>query len=270
MAKLSWSEFKQVALIDKELEHQCRLEDWGYRVKAVDGSIIYRCDIDDEDNGGADKTDYETNYLPSANGRVSLQKDKDTGKLAISPIYAPEGWFQRLHEIEFMTSKIGGGIHDKNYLNQDYGYSSVDFYEDIGGVETLMVNPTQNDLDTKCIRTDFKWMPDVDYMILSGTIAQLSTPSSDIYMWGLFVDLDTAYGGPQVEVLGGGLNLKQVAARTPVGLKGVAGSVVYKNKAGETTVPEGVGSNRIRFIVRHSVGLQHRLFSIFEIFKAGV
>jgi len=202
------------------------------------------------------------------------QSDSDTGGIKITSKFAPDGWLQRIHEIEFTTSILGGAIHDKDYTNQDTGWSYVSFYENIAGVETLMESPTQSDLDTKCIRTDFSWMPDVDYMILSGVVSQLEIPSDEVYFWGMFLDVDpalNAYGIFPIEVLGGGMNMRYVESRDRVGLKGVSGSNVYyagvMSPNGFVDLPPGLGTNRIRYIFRHPLGLNHRIQSIFEIFR---
>lgn len=201
-------------------------------------------------------------------------KDGDTGAVSVTTNFAPPGFYQRLHEIEFTTSLVGGAIHDKDIHNADHGYSSVDHFEDVAGVETLMVNPTQNDLDTKCIRTDFKFMPNVDYMVKSGTIAHDSIPASEIYVWGIMLDPDAALIGMGINpipVLDGGLAMSFVAPRTPVGLKGVNGSMLFyagvNSPTGFVALPPGMGTNRIKFICRHEAGLQHRFQAIFEIFK---
>jgi len=207
--------------------------------------------------------------------QVSIaQSDSDTGGISVTNKFAPDGWLQRLHEIEFTTATVGGAIHDKDYTNQDTGWSSVSFYENIAGVETLMESPTQSDLDTKCIRTDFSWMPDVDYMILSGVVSQLEIPSDEVYFWGMFLDVDpalNAYGIFPIEVLGGGMNMRYVESRDRVGLKGVSGSNVYyagvMSPNGFVDLPPGLGTNRIRYIFRHPLGLNHRIQSIFEIFR---
>lgn len=208
-------------------------------------------------------------------------KDGDTDGIKVTTKYAPDGFYQRLHEIEFTTSTVGGAIHDKDMNNVDTGYSSCDFFEDVAGVETLMVSPTQTDLDTKCIRTDYKFMPDVDYMVKSGVVTHQEIidigVKGEIYMWGSMLDVDpslNAFGLFPIEVLGGGMAMSFVNARTPVGLKGVNGTMLYHaavtNPAGGDPIamPPGLGTNRIKFVMRHNVGVKHRFQAIFEIFKA--
>lgn len=201
------------------------------------------------------------------------QKDIDTDGVKVTTRFAPPGYSQRVHEIEFMTSTLGGNIHDKDLNNNDYNWSGVSHYELDNGNEILMVNPTQNDLDTKCIRTDFWWMPDVNYMILSGFISQLTNPGQDVYFWGLMVDLDAALGGPQVAVLDGGMNLHFLKELDRFGLRGVSGSRLFTDRIqmSDGTFAQlpaaGLGSNRIRFIFRHAPGFQHRVQVLFELFR---
>lgn len=202
-------------------------------------------------------------------------KDGDTNGVKVTTKYAPDGFYQRLHEIEFTTSTVGGAIHDRDMFDVDTGFSSVDFYELIDGVETLMINPTQLDLNLKCIRTDYKFMPTVDYMVMSGVVALQDIPLSEIYMWGVMLDVDPSlnvYGIFPIEVLGGGMAMSFIPPRKAVGLKGVNGTMLYysgvNTPSGFIALPPGLGTNRIRYIMRHSVGVKHRFQSIFEIFKA--
>lgn len=225
------------------------------------------------DLGVSDGIDLLKGFFPKS---VNIaDKDSDTLGIQVTNKYAPDGFYQRLHEVEFTTAIVGGNLHDKDMNNQDTGYSSVDFYEDINGVETLMVNPTQLDLTTKCIRTDYKFMPSVDYMVMSGIVTHQSIPTEEVYMWGVMLDVDpalNAYGIYPIEVLGGGMAMSFVDARKPVGLKGVNGTMLYhagvNAPSGFVQLPPGMGTNRIRFMMRHGAGFQHRFQAIFEIFKA--
>lgn len=210
-------------------------------------------------------------YIPK---KVGLEHvDEETGGLISSPRYAPPGWKQQLFEIEFKCSTLNS-IHEKDRDNVDIGWSSLKFYKLDNGQEIEMVNPTQAELDLSCVRTDFLWMPGIDYMILSGQAAQIAAPLADVFLWVIGVDLDAAYGGPQFTFAEGGINLDYIAARSAVGMKGVAGTILYYDKVvdpvtkQETVIGDGKGSNRMRFICRHPAGNKHRLQAIFEIFRA--
>lgn len=197
---------------------------------------------------------------------VSVQQiDSDTGGLKLTPKFAPDNWHQQYFETEFETSKINS-IHEKDWNNVDIGFSSLKFY-DVNDDE--LVKGAQTDaewqavLDTDCVRTDLSWMPDHDYAIKSGFIAQKEVPTSNVYIWALGADLPEAYGGPQAIFAQGGLNLVYVDARSRSGLDGVAATVMYYE---HPQLGAGVGTNKIRFVTRHPAGFKHRLQAVLEIF----
>ncbi len=208
-----------------------------------------------------------------------VDTDSDTQGIKVTTKYAPDGFYQRLHEIEFTTSAIGGAIHDKDINNIDTGWSSCSFYKDVAGVETAWTPADQADLDLNCIRTDYHFMPSLDYMIKSAVMSHQElidvATNGEIYMWGKMLDVNPALNGFgifPIEVLGGGMAMSFVNARVPVGLKGVNGSMLYYGGVmnNGTFIPtgDGMGTNRITFVMRHNEGVKHRFQAIFEIFRA--
>lgn len=192
--------------------------------------------------------------------------DAATGGLKSSPKYSPDGWLQQIFEAEFETSKLNS-IHEKDWENNDIGWASLKFFDSAGNELT-----DQATIDTDCVTTYFDWMPNIDYMIKSGFVAQLSDPNDDLYVWVLGPVLDDIYGGVMNVFAEGGINMNFVDTKTYVGLDGVSGSILYKDKivdsqGTETNLPVGSGTNRLRFVVRHSAGKKHRLQAIFNIFK---
>lgn len=183
----------------------------------------------------------------------------ETGVLATSPKYAPDGWVQKLYEIEFKTSEKNS-IHERDYLNQDIGWAELRFYNAAGEDIT---ESSQAVLDSDCVRTDLSWMPDQDYMIKGGLIAQIETPVENVYVWAQGAVLDDQYGGPQVTFADGGINMCYVGPRDRVGLNGVSGTMMYYT---HPMLGPGAGTNKLRFVVRHPAGLKHRLQAMFEIF----
>ena len=121
----------------------------------------------------------------------------------------------------------------------------------------------QNDIDTNCIRTDVEWMPNIDYMIKGGWIGQLTVPASDIYVWVQGAVIDGV--GPSATFAEGGINMSYVAAQQRAGLDGVAGTILEYD--GHPQLPAGSGTNRLRFVVRHTAGFRHRFQCIFDIFR---
>jgi hypothetical protein len=178
-----------------------------------------------------------------------INRDPDTNGLIISPKWAPDGWHQCLHETEFETSKLNS-IHEKDHNGDDLNWSTVKFYDSAMNELT-----TQNAIDSDCVWSVYDWMPTMDYGIKAGQVSQLVVPENDIYFW--------AIGLPDVMpklFADGGINLKFVDARDPIGLSGVAATVLPYNG--------GVGTNKIRFKFYHPAGLKHRIQLIWEIFRA--
>lgn len=183
----------------------------------------------------------------------------ETGVLGTSPKYAPDGWVQKLYEIEFKTSEKNS-IHERDYLNQDIGWAELRFYNAAGDDIT---ESSQAVLDSECVRTDLSWMPNQDYMIKGGLIAQIEAPTQNVYVWAQGAVLDDQYGGPQVTFAEGGINMCYVGPRDRVGLNGVSGTMMYHT---HTLLGPGAGTNKLRFVVRHPAGLKHSLQAMFEIF----
>lgn len=68
--ELNWAKFKTI-LDSKNLSPQeVDTPAWGYVLAAFDGPQKYTCTIDEDDNTGADKLDYEANYQPKANRAI--------------------------------------------------------------------------------------------------------------------------------------------------------------------------------------------------------
>jgi hypothetical protein len=262
MVKLIWSDFKAIC-DSKFMSMQIEADTGAYYLAAYDGPQKYATSIMKETPASADQTEFESTYLASANGRAAktevIQSDSDTGGLLLTPKFAPTGWHQQYFETEFETSNSASdSIHEKDWENEDLGYSSLKFYDANGDELT-----DQNDIDTDCVRTDLLWMPPFDYSIKSGWVAQKAVPATNMYVWALGADLDVAYGGPQSVFAQGGINLTYVDARTRAGLDGVSGTILYYN---HPQLGDGAGTNRIRFVVRHEAGVKHRIQAVFELF----
>lgn len=274
MINVTWVEIK--SQINKGLKYKIILDKSDNYHVLVSDSIVVKAIVSKTTPKNNNQIDLEDNYLAGSSD-VLEPRDLETGGMKTTNKFAPNGWLQRLHEIQFETATVGGNLHDKDYQNNDTGWSSIKLYEGAHGSETEITGvdlTNQTYLDTNCTRTDFLWMPNVDYMILSGVLLQHETPTTDLFMWGLFLDTDSslhASGLLPIEVLGGGLNMKGVKPLVPVGLKGVSGSTVYyagvMASTGFQETSPGMGTNRIRYIMRHEIGKRQMFQSIFEIFR---
>lgn len=251
--KLIWSDFKTI--IDaKSIAIQVDSRPVVYYLKSFDGPMLYETSV--LKDGGADQTEFEADYLPTANGVASKtevrQSDPDTLGLSMTPKWAPQGWSQVYHEIEFKTSQLNA-IHDKSVSNVDNGYTTAKFYNAAGTELTV-----QGDLDTDCVMTVIDFMPTHDYAIKSGQVAQITSPTTPVYLWALAPLSEL--GMDDKVFCDGGINLEFVDSKNLVGLDGTAATMLpYMG---------GIGANKIRFIIRHDAGLKHRIQAILEYYKA--
>jgi hypothetical protein len=254
-----WSEFKNI-VDEKNLSIQFVKHNGNYHLKALDGSFNIECLIPD-DSENSDTNDFETNYKTNGNRRID-RVDIDTGGLAMSPKWAPDGWHQQYFETEFETCNSGSdSIHEKSYLNVDLGYSSLKFFKSVEGVEVECTD--QTDIDANCIRSDLLWMPPFDFFVKSGYVSQKVVPAQNIYVWVLAIDLPDMFGGPQAVFANGGINMTFVNERTKSGLDGVAASLVTYS---HPQLGPGMGTNRFRFVTRHPAGFRHRIQVVLELF----
>lgn len=70
----SWSHFKRVAIVTKNLDIQYQDTEATYEIYGPDkGNILWHCSILKTDPAEADQTDFETNIIPIANGVISPQ-----------------------------------------------------------------------------------------------------------------------------------------------------------------------------------------------------
>ena len=273
--ELSWMDFK-MAVANRQLEMQYFEKNNTYNILAFDHQIQFVCKIDIDDPKTSEQTDFEDNFQSSCNSRLDPLDPKTHG-LKMSPKVAPDGWVQRIHEVEFTTSVLNS-YHDKDYLDVDFGWTSLRFYEGPSGSETEITgaNLNQTYLDANCTRTDLEFMPDKDYMLLGAGVAQFQESAENVYLWGLILDLDPPYNIsiPPFELVEGGINLKYLKAKDRFVVEGRAPASLYYDGITDPTtgiktpLPSGVGSNRIRYLLRHPVGFKADYQTIIEYYSA--
>jgi len=256
---VNWISFKNF-VDNKKLSIQWYDDGHTYIMKAIDGLFVLDCFLN-KNIQNEDLIDFETNYKNNGNRKI-VPVDSDTGGTLLTPKFSPDGWHQQYFETEFETSNSSeNSIHEKDWLNNNLGFSSLKFYKVVDNEEVECEN--QEDIDNNCIRTDLLWMPPFDYAIKSGYVSQKNVPSDNVYVWVVAVDLDIEYGGPQVVFAEGGINLTYVDSKIKAGLDGVSATVLSYS---HPILGEGIGTNRLRFIVRHPAGFKHRIQAVFEIF----
>lgn len=257
---VSWTELKAF-IENRPLPLQYLEQENSYIISAVDGALITQAVIPITDPASADQSDFEDNYKSNSNKPLS-SVDSETGGLRFTPKFAPTGWKQQRFETEFQTS-TADSVHEKDYLNQDIGWSSLKFYKTVNGEDVECID--QADRDLNCTRTDLEWMPNMDYMIKGGWVSQFQDLDEDLYAWVQAGVLDPQYGVSPVTFAEGGINLRYIAQKTPTGLDGVAGTILSYS---HPLLGPGLGTNKIRFVLRHSAGKKQRIQCIMDIFRA--
>lgn len=250
---LSWTEFKIVASNKARVRYIDR--DTFYKITYTDEGGVFECSV--LQDSGADQIDFETNYQSLANQSYALPVDSDGAPLSRVKM-TTSGWAYQLHSIELETSKLDSVVELKED-NTSWGFASIKYYQLIDGVETLMSAPTQGDLDTNCVKTIVDWEPTFDYEIMGGFLKQISVPSSDVRLWVIGVpDVPAIYGGSKLFI--SSINLRYLGTEEGIRVDGRAPKYLAYNATNHT--------NKIRIMLRHPVGMNHKLCFTMEIFKA--
>lgn len=189
--------------------------------------------------------------------------DPDTGNLSTTVKTVPDGWALQQFETEYELSTLGS-VHEKDADNIDIGWSTLKFYEGSPGSETEITgaNLNQTYLDANCTMTENWWMPDIDYIIFGGYLAQLEKALQDVYSWTAAPRLDDAYGGAVHWYSQGGVNLNFQTELYRYGVEKQAGTIMNYS---HPQLGAGKGTNRMVFRFRHSAGYKLRVQNIFII-----
>jgi hypothetical protein len=186
-------------------------------------------------------------------------RDSDGSPLQRTKI-TTTGWHYQLHGVEFETSKLDS-IQSKKVDNSEYGFTTVKFYKLVNGAEVQIIGDDLNQtyLDSNCVKTVIDWEATHDLEIIGGLLRQQAVPTEDIRLWVVGVpDVSEAYGGSKPFAVN--INLMYIGLEDGVRVDGRAPKYLAYNATYHTT--------KLRLILRHSAGFNHKLHMIFELFKA--
>lgn len=189
------------------------------------------------------------------------EEDPDTGGVLVTNKFAPDGWYQKIHEFEFCTAKLDCVEDEKQDLT-DYNYAIIKFY-DSNDVELT----TQADITSNCVITVLDWTPTHDIGLLSGYCKQIVKPNTRCKIWGIgSPHVPAVMGGTQVFV--DGTNLEFEDPGNSVGVRGVSTTIVPYQ---EIVPSSGLYANTIRFKIwtPDSPGFVHRIQVKLEMFVPG-
>lgn len=155
------------------------------------------------------------------------------------------------HTIEFTTSTIDGYYNSdlSGLVEQDSGFVSVKLYD---GSHNQIAN--QLAANISCVTTVIDFMPSYDFIPLGGALYQSTTPGGDVRVWRI-----QAPGLLNVKTSQGGANLKYLGVGAVLNFEMDDPQVVLYNG--------GVGTNKIRHILKHGIGVKHSAMVTMNLLK---
>lgn len=247
----SWDTYKSTVIVAKALMIQYSETSTNYDIYASEDAFVWNISLSKD--GGADVTDFETNYKPTAN-RAILARDSD-GSLLARVKAAPLGWTFQLRGFEFQTSALAS-IINLNSLGAAASDISIKLY-DGSGVEITTAGIANVNL-LACVKTVIDFEPAYDYYIIGAKVRVLSALNNDVRVTAIVVpDVSYAYGGSRV--LAQNVNLRYIAAGDKFDADGRAAKFLAYSAITHT--------NKIRLVINHAAGAQHNFSVNVEHFK---
>lgn len=214
-----------------------------YWIIVVDAYFQLEMFLNKKEPASADQVDFETNYKPLGN----ISKTDFEGNVLSRTKASRKGWHYQLHFIGIKTSVSSSGVHNKDHLGNDLGFTTYKMFKSDG---TETTNPSE------AVKTQVDWTPGHDIEVIAGLLTQSVAPANDCYVW-----VVAAPGIMDIPFLQGGANLK---------LSGINGKVDADGKAAKylpyaNPIP---GTNTFRIIATHGLALNTEFQIAFGIFKA--
>ena len=242
----TWANVKAM-LTSRALSAQWVQVDSFYNIAAIDGLFALECKIFIADapldaTVNADQIDFETNFKPRGNSKLTAQIDSDNAEFSRTK-QAPTGWTYQFRGFEFTTSNLSSLVN-RDVSQNALGDVSIKMF-DAGAA--LTTDPTL------AVKTVLDFEPTYDYYIIGGLAKILVTPANDVRLSVVAVpDVPFAYGGTRVMIQS--VNFKYIGSNDKVDADGRASKMLSYSTTNHT--------NKLRFIVSHLAGEQHS-FSIF-------
>jgi len=223
-------------------------------LKLADGTLIV--------NDGSDDLSL-SNGIDLIKGNYNPNEVDSEGRQIVRMAAGKKGWTYLSHPIEIETSKIGGSF------SSDYtGTPRTDFdlqLFDSSGTEIT----TQGTADTDCVKTVITFKPTYDYEILSGSIYQIGTPTTDVRLWvvgGAFnVTTNTAVS---VKEFVTGFNMRYVGDNDHIETDGRASKHLTSDITSSGLPFPTYHGNCFQYILTHEAGLNHKIMVTMEYFRA--
>lgn len=257
--KVDWSVFKGF-VDERDLPVQYLSEYNFYHLFAADDGFQLECKLG-KIAGSEDVLDFETNYMPTANGKIQ-ETDYDGAPLT-RPKVTVSGWHYSPRAINWTTGQMNS-MHNTKCSGEGWGDAGLKFFDSNG--DELVQGQSESDadyqlrLDSNCTRTVMWFLPlDAPYDIVGSMFSMKNAPTEDTYAFlTVAPDIPENLGG-MVPFFSGGLNLAHLADR----------QVIYLNGRGAKTVyPDPVyHSNEMWLIIHHPAGQKTNCQIIYEFYK---
>jgi len=249
--ELTWTEIKGI-VDSKKLSIQYFTKGNQYHIYAFDGNLSFFCKLEIED-----ATDFETNYLPSANKNLT-EIDSD-GRQVTKSATTYKGWRYLAHPVEVETSTLNS-LFCEDYIGTTRPGCTLQFFDSNG---TELVAGTQLELNLNCVETVLTIAPSYDYDIIGGNVHQSTPPTQDLRIWVIAGATDLKHLPGTVTEFIGGINLKLLPEGDQLETDGRASARLNLTTEGVPTP-----TNKLQYILRHPVGFQHKLMVVVEYFRA--
>lgn len=176
---------------------------------------------------------------------------------------ATKGYTYQARAVEFTTS-LGGSLVNENPIDDsDWGDVTLKFYDALGA-EIPDVHPWggyntwQDQLDVKAVKTVVDFMPAYDFDLIGGFLEFDPKPTTDVRVSCIGVpDFPVQAGGSKVMI--SNINAKHLPDGTVTVDGRVTKHMMYNG---------GIGTNKLRKIIKHPVGEKHLIQIVWEHFKA--
>lgn len=249
--EVSWSQLKSF-LDDRGIKAQYVEFSHLYVVVGIDGPFSFSTKVHKSSPAGTDQTDFETNYKPAGNVKIS-PVDADGAQLSRGKI-TKSGWHFQCHSVEFTTSLLSS-VYNSDKTETDLGFTSIKYYN---SSDVELVAGTQAELDSNCVKTVITLELDQDIEVIGGVIYQGTEPSSDVRLWVTAIpDLPAPNGS--VPFCQGGANLKHMGTGAVYDIDGKTPKMLPYDNTYHT--------NKFEITLIHPTGHQHNMMMIMKLFR---
>ena len=238
-----WSEFKTyldqaggaLHYLTTTLKYKCYLSNGDFR--------LY-CEL--KRNGNADVVDFEANYQASGNPQLTDASGRVINREAITT----SGWAMHNVFLDITTSTLAA-VTDNNKDGTSRNIASCKFYDN---TNTELVAGTQEELDTKCVKTVVEVNFPFDIGLMGGRF-YCHNISNTMHLWATVAPHIPAASGGSIEFVSQA-NLKEI------------GEFIIDGRAPKLIANDDTYlSDKWEFVITHGTGVKETIVMCYEAYK---